>query len=273
MQNSKFKIFTKIFISFISFQAYAYDVNRTLKANEVPEELKGIKIDEKVGAYVSKGFVFTNEKGKRIRFGKYLNKKPVLFTIIYYKCPNLCQLQLNGLLEGINGLRISPDEFEFVALSMDHSEKAPLARSKKKSYLKRYKKQKGANWHFLTGDKRSIKKISEQVGFNFKWNEKEKQFAHLPVAYILTPEGQISRYIYGVEVRSKTLNLSLVEASMGRIGGVFERILLFCFQFDPRKNRYTLYAYNLMRATGVITVILLLALLLPVWWRAKKGQA
>ncbi len=251
---------------------YAYDVNRTFKANEIPQELKGIQIDEKLGSYIDKGLSFMDEQNQTVRLGEYFNQKPVLFTIIYYRCPNLCQLHLNGLFKSMNSLSISPNDFEFVALSMDHSEKFNLALAKKKSYLRMYKNQQGHNWHLLTGNEKNIKKISDQVGFKFKWSEKEKQFAHLPVAYILTPDGQISRYIYGVEVKPKTLNLSLVEASQGRVGGVFERILLFCFQFDPRKNRYTLYAYNLMKASGVLTVLFLLALLIPSWIRAKKAK-
>ena len=269
--NAK-SFFLIFFLSFVSDFSYAYEVNRTFKANEIPEELKGIQIDEKLGAYIDKKLKFIDETGQWIRLEKYFNQKPVLFTIIYYKCPNLCQLHLNGLLESIDRLSLSPNDFKFVALSMDHSETPRLASEKKNSYLKRYQNQEGKNWHFLIGDKKSIKKVSDQVGFRFKWNEKEKQFAHLPVAYILTPEGKVSRYIYGVEVKPKTLNLSLVEASQGRVGGVFERILLFCFQFDPRKNRYTLYAYNLMRASGVVTVLFLLALLVPSWIRSKKME-
>ena len=270
MQSNR-RIFFLVFILIsLNFFIYAYDTNRSFKANEIPQELKGIQIDEKLGGYINKDLSFINDDGQPVRLANYFNQKPVLFTIIYYKCPNLCQLHLNGLFKSINGLSISPEEFEFVALSMDHTETPRLASEKKNTYLSRYKNQKSDNWHFLTGDEKNIKKVSDQVGFRFKWNEKEKQFAHLPVAYILTPEAQISRYIYGVEVKSKTLNLSLVEASQGRVGGVFERILLFCFQFDPRKNRYTLYAYNLMKAAGVVTILFLLALLIPSWLRAKK---
>ena len=141
------------------------------------------------------------------------------------------------------------------------------------NYIKQYQLPSPKNLHFLTGQEKFIKQISEQVGFKFRWNEEQKQFAHLPVAYVLTPAGQISRYLYGVEMASKTLKLSLVEASQGRIGGLIERILLFCFQFDPRKNRYTIYAYNMMRAGGLLTIILILCLLTPAWIRAKKqGQ-
>ena len=267
------KIFTIIFASCLTQSLMAYDTTRVLKADQVPQELKGINITEKMGAFIDLNLEFSNEQGKKMKIGSYFNKsKPVLFTIIYYKCPNLCQLHLNGLMKGMKGLDIT-DDFEFVALSMDSTETPYLAQSKKTNYIKQYKLPSPDNLHFLTGQKKSINKISQQVGFKFRWNEEQKQFAHLPVAYVLTPTGQISRYLYGVEMETKTLKLSLVEASQGRIGGLIERILLFCFQFDPRKNRYTIYAYNMMRAGGILTIILILCLLTPAWIRAKKqGQ-
>jgi len=251
-------------------KSIAYDTTRSLKASEVPQELKGINITEKMGDFIDLDLEFSNEEGEKVKIGHYFNQnKPVLFTIIYYKCPNLCQLHLNGLMKGIKGLDIA-DDFEFVALSMDHSEHPPLAKAKKTNYIKQYQLSAPGNLHFLTGQEKPIKKISQQFGFTFRWNEEQKQFAHLPVAYILTPAGQISRYLYGVEMETKTLKLSLVEASQGRIGGLIERILLFCFQFDPRKNRYTIYAYNIMRAGGALTILLILSLLIPTWIRAKR---
>ncbi len=274
MLNNKYiKVSLFIFINCLAQQSIAYDTTRVLKASQVPQELKGISITEKMGEFIDLDLEFSNEKGKKVKLGSYFNKnKPVLFTIIYYKCPNLCQLHLNGLMQGMKGLDIT-DNFEFVALSMDHSERPNLAKAKKVNYVKQYKLPTPENLHFLTGQEKAIKKISQQVGFKFRWNEEQKQFAHLPVAYVLTPAGQISRYLYGVEMETKTLKLSLVEASQGRIGGLIERILLFCFQFDPRKNRYTIYAYNIMRAGGVLTIILILCLLIPTWIRTKRqGQ-
>ena len=272
--NRKIRFISATLLVFLIQQSMAYDTTRNLKASEVPQELKGINITEKLGEFIDLNLEFSDEKGKKVKLGHYFNQnKPVLFTIIYYKCPNLCQLHLNGLMQGIQGLDIS-NNFEFVALSMDHSERPHLAKAKKANYVKQYQLPSPENLHFLTGQEKLIKKISDQVGFTFRWNEEQKQFAHLPVAYVLTPAGQISRYLYGVEMETKTLKLSLVEASQGRIGGLIERILLFCFQFDPRKNRYTIYAYNIMRAGGALTILLILSLLIPTWIRAKRqGQS
>lgn len=259
-----------LFAIILSHQAGAYETNRTFTASQVPHELKGITVDEKLGEYVNLDLKFTDENGKKVTLRKYADgTQPVIFTIIYYMCPNLCQLHLNGLVKSIHELKIKGD-FQFVALSMDHTEKPSLAKKKMNSFLRSYELPEQKNWHFLTGAKSNIKKVSKNVGFNFKWNKEQKQYAHLPVAYILTPKGQISRYLYGIEMDEKTLRLSLTEASNGRVGGIMERILLFCFQFDPRKNRYTLYAYNLMQAAGIVTVILLLLLLVPIWFRKQK---
>ncbi len=270
LSNAYLKTFITALVGFFACYSTSYDTSRSLKASQPPQELKGINITEKLGEFIDLQLEFLNEQGKKVKIGSYFNKnKPILFTIIYYKCPNLCQLHLNGLMEGMKGLDI-PDDFEFIALSMDPAETPHLAQSKKANYIKQYKLPSPDRLHFLTGQEKPISKISQQVGFKFRWNEKQKQFAHLPVAYVLTPTGQISRYLYGVEMKTKTLKLSLVEASQGRIGGLIERILLFCFQFDPRKNRYTLYAYNIMRAGGVLTIVLILGLLTPAWIRAKR---
>ena len=265
------KKFFYLLLCYWTFNAYTYDTNRTFQAGTVPKELKGIQIDEKLGDSINLDLQFYNEKNKVISLGSYFNQeKPVLLTIVYYKCPNLCQLHLNGLVTAIDQLNMDSN-FEFVAVSLDPTEKPLLARTKKRNYIQQAASSTGKNWHFLTGIEKNILKLSQQVGFKFKWNEQQKQYAHLPVAYILTPTGQISRYLYGVEMDPKTLKLSLVEASQGRIGGLINRILLFCFQFDPRKNKYTLYAYNIMKVGGLIMILLLLALLWPAW--KPKGRA
>ena len=267
---SKYAFF---FLLLSAFPVCSYETTRSFQANQTPSELQGIQIDEKTGRLIDLDLSFTDETGKRISLQKYFaGEKPVLLTIIYYKCPNLCQLHLNGLAQAISQMTLQEDGFEFIAVSMDPTETPVLAQAKKQTYLKHFQ-QEGVNWHFLTGSKENIKKLSSQVGFNFKWNEQQQQYAHLPVAYVLTPQGKISRYLYGVEMAPKTLKLSLVEASQGRVGGVIERILLFCFQFDPRKNRYTLYAYNVMRAGGAITVVLVLLLLLSGWKNSRKKES
>ena len=250
---------------------FAYKPERDFSASRAPEELKGLEIQEKLGGVLDLSLSFTDDQGREVKLAKYFkSKRPVLLSIIYYACPNLCGLHLNGLSEGLKNLPENfRKEFHFVLVSMDHSETPSLALEKKKSYVEKYALSK-ERVHFLTGKKENISALSEQVGFRFRWDDKQKIFAHLPVAYVLTPQGNISRYLYGVVFQAKTLRLSLVEASQGKIGSIIDRVLLFCFQFDPERRRYAWYAYNIMRAGGVFTIFLLLCFLWPVWMRESN---
>ena len=260
-----------ILFVFLGFLAVAYNPERTFSPSQVPEELKGLEVEEKLGALLDLQLSFKNEYGQAVILKNYAqNQSPVLLSIIYYNCPNLCGLHLNGLSQGLKELpKKFKQKFQFVLVSMDDSETPKLAHAKKQSYIEKYDLLP-ENTHFLTGDKKNIQALSKQVGFRFRWDENQKIFAHLPVAYALTPHGQISRYLYGVLFQSRTLRLSLVEASAGKIGSVVDRVLLFCFQFDPKKRKYSWYAYNIMRAGGVISLLFLLCFLLPVWIRESK---
>ncbi len=254
---------------FSVFSAVAYNPEREFSPSRTPEELKGLEIQEKAGTVLDLSLDFTDEQGKKVKFGKYF-EKPVLFSIVYYQCPNLCGLHLNGLSRELKDMpRDFKKKFNFVLLSMDETETPALALQKKRNYVEKYDLLP-ENVHFLTGDKKNILSLSEQVGFRFRWDDSQKIFAHLPVAYVLTPQGQISRYLYGVVFQVQTLRLSLVEASQGKIGSIMDKVLLFCFQFDPKRRRYSWYAYNIMRAGGLITLLLLVCFLLPVWIRENR---
>ena len=260
-----------IFLSFVSMGALAYNPERTFSPSQTPEELQGLKIEEKPGAFIDLNLSFTNEEGEKVTLKNYVqNQKPVLLSIIYYNCPNLCGLHLNGLSQALKDLpKNLKQKFHFVLVSMDDSEGPQLAHQKKQSYIEQYQLLP-KNTHFLTGDKKNIQALSEQVGFRFRWDESQQMFAHLPVAYALTPEGKLSRYLYGVVFTDRTLRLSMVEASRGKIGSIVDRALLFCFQFDPTKRRYSWYAYNIMRAGGFLSLVFLLCFLVPVWIKESK---
>ncbi len=256
-------------ILFFSVFSVSYSPERKFSPSQTPEELKGLEIQEKTGATLDLNLSFTDDQGKKVKLKQYFNQ-PVLLSIVYYRCPNLCGLHLNGLSEGLKNLPQNfKQKFNFVLLSMDDRESSKLALEKKRSYIEKYNLP-AESTHFLTGSKENILALSQQVGFRFRWDESQKIFAHLPVAYTLTPAGKISRYLYGVVFPSQTLRLSLVEASQGKIATILDRVLLFCFQFDPKRMRYSWYAYNIMRAGGVLTLCLLLCFLLPVWIRENK---
>ena len=260
-------------VFFMSCWGLAYSPDRSFSPSQVPEELKGLETQEKLGAFLDLNLPFRDEKGQDVTLKNYVQgQRPVLFSIIYYNCPNLCGLHLNGLSEGLTKLpKDFKKKFHFVLLSMDDSEGPELANQKKQKYIEKYKLLP-ENTHFLTGDKKNIQALSKQVGFRFRWDAGQQIFAHLPVAYVLTPEGQISRYLYGVLFKPRTLRLSLVEGSLGKIGSIVDRALLFCFQFDPKRRKYSWYAYNIMRAGGVVSLLLLLCFLLPVWIHESKKK-
>ena len=243
---------------------------KNYKAHEAPAALRGLEIKERLGSSLDLGLTFRNEEGDSVPLSSYFGSQPVLMTMIYYNCPSLCNFHLNGLFRGLQNLSLTKSkDYHLAVVSMDSREGPALAKEKKTNYLKKFGLPKGKT-HFLTGAEDSIKRLADQLGFAFRWDEETEQFAHSPVAYVLTPEGVISRYLYGVEFQPKTLKLSLLEGARGKIGNIMDRILLFCYRFNPGAKRYTLYAYNIMRAGGALTILLLAVFLLPFWMREKK---
>ena len=265
----KFKKIIFILSFSLVFVAEGYDPKRQLSPSQKPEELKGLEIQENLGGLVDLKTEFMDEAGNTVQLKKYFDI-PVLLSIVYYGCPNLCTFHLNGLFEGLEPLpKKFKQKFNVVIVSLDDTETFKLAKEKKANYVKKYNLL-ADKVHFLTGKKENILALSKQTGFRFRWDDNQKMYAHLPVAYTLTTEGKISRYLYGVLFEPRTLRLSLVEAGRKKIASVVDRILLFCFQFDPKSRRYAWYAYNIMRAGGIVTLLLLFGFLLPVWVRENK---
>lgn len=239
----------------------------------VPEEIQDVGVTEKLSQQISKSLEFTNDKNEKVTLGQYFTgNKPVLLSMVYYDCPSLCNFHLNGLLDVFRKTKLKVgQDFEFVAISMNHRETPELAAKKKANYLKELDQPGAENgWHFLVGSEENVKKIANEIGFRFKWNEAGQQYAHAAVAYVLTPDAIISRYLYGIEFPPQTLRLSLIEASQGKIGNIVDQIILFCFQFNPSQNKYTLYAFNVMRVGAILTAVLLAAFLLPYWRRERR---
>ena len=244
---------------------------KNYRANETPKDLEDITIKEQLGQLIDLELPFLNENNQSFALKKYFGSTPVLMSIVYYNCPSLCNFHLNGLLEGLEKLSHNwKSPYQLVIVSMDSTEKAPLAKKKKNNYLKEFKRLNGENIHFLTGSKNSIKQLADSLGFAFRWDEETEQFAHSPVAYALSPKGLISRYLYGVEFKPKTLKLSLLEAGSEKIGNMIDRILLFCYRFNPKENKYTLYASNLMKVGGVLIILALMILLIPIWIKERN---
>jgi protein SCO1/2 len=224
-----------------------------------PAYLKDVGIDQKMGAQVPLDLAFRDEDGNAVKLGQFFDghKKPVILTLVYYSCPQLCTLVLNDLNRGMNGLSTlsAGDDFDVVTVSIDPADTPELARDKKAGYMASYRRPHAEQgWHFLTADQPTIKRLTDAVGFKFKWDAKYQQFVHPSGLIILTPKGTVSRYFFGIDYDLKDLRFSLEEASSNKIGSVTDRILLYCFHYDETSGRYTPIITSLVKVGGVLTV-------------------
>jgi protein SCO1 len=221
----------------------------------LPLPLRQVRIDQKLNQQVPLDLIFRDENGQAVRLGQYFGQKPVILSFVYYDCPMLCTQVLNGLTGSLKALAFDVGrEFEVVTVSFDPREGPELARQKKDGYVARYGRESAKNgWHFLTGDEASIKALTEAAGFYFAWDEETKQFAHASGIMILTPEGRLSRYFYGIEYAPKDVRLGLVEASDNKIGSPVDQILLYCYHYDPQTGKYGFAIMNAIRVLGFAT--------------------
>jgi protein SCO1/2 len=281
MQNKGLRTFILIFSSMLMASAFAYDPadksqrGQNLLAHETPKELEGIKLEDTLGKQIDKNLMFTNEQGSEIALGSLMAEdKPILLAMVYYTCPSLCNFHLNGLVSAFKGMDITAGkDFRVIAVSMNHRETAEIATKKKENYLKEYGRRDAKDWHFLVGSEANVAALAKQIGFHFSYNEQSEQYAHASITYLLTPNGTIARTISGIEFHPQTLRMGIIEASQGQIGSFVDQVLMFCFQFDPTLNKYTIYAWNIMKIGATLTVLVLLVLLVPHWLRDKKSPA
>ena len=244
-------------------------------ADKLPDELEGVGVTEHLDTQVPLDLQFVDEDGRQVQLSDYFDgHQPVILTLNYYRCPMLCTLQLNGMIEGLRELNWTPGkQFRIVTVSIDPTETPSLAKAKKKTYLSEYERPSAsAGWHFLTGKQKDITALAEAVGFGYRWNPKRKQWMHTAALFLCTPEGKLSRYLYGVQFDASTLKLSLVEASAGKIGSSLDQIILYCYQYDASEGRYGLAAMNVMRAGGGLTAALLGLTLATFWMREARRR-
>ena len=238
-------------------------------ASERPKILKDVGIDQKLDQLVPGDIPFVDETGKNVTVGEYFGKRPVVLALVYYECPQLCTLVLNGLVGSLETINFDAgNQFDVVAVSFDAGETPSLAKAKKDLYLKRYgRPSTGGGFHFLTGREESIKRLTDAIGFRYQYDASIDQFAHPAAITILTPQGHVSRYLYGIEYAPRDLRLALVEAADGKIGSIADQALLFCFHYDPVTGKYGFAVMSLVRLGGIVTVGAFLAF---VWASRRK---
>jgi protein SCO1 len=227
------------------------------KNSATPPQLPGeVSIKQNLNAQVPLDTMFRDETGKVVRLRDYFHGKPVLLNFVYYRCPMLCGMVLNGVTDTLTELKFDVGtDFEVVTISIDPRDTPADAAVKKEATIKRYGRFASASgWHFLTGPESAIKAVANTVGFHYAYDIKQDQFAHGTMLLVLTPQGHASRYLYGFEYKPQDVRLALVEASNNRIGSVAEQILLMCFHYDPKTGRYTKSTMNAVRASGAATV-------------------
>ena len=238
----------------------------------LPSQLESAGVQEHLGRAVDLNLTFIAENGYPVKLGDYFREgRPVILNLVYYSCPMLCNLVLNSQTSAMREIPWNPGkEYEVVTVSIDPTETFELARQKKAAYLASYDRQT-SGWHFLTDHDANVKKLAGQVGFGYTYDEHTGQYAHQAAIMVLTPDGKISRYLYGIDFRPRDLRLALTEASTGKFSLNVDRLLLFCFHYDPLARSYVPFARNLMRAGGIL-VIALLGFFLWRLWRHERSR-
>jgi protein SCO1/2 len=218
--------------------------------------LKDASLDQRLNEQVPLDTPFMDEHGRHVTLGEYFGKRPVVLALVYYECPMLCTQVLNGLVGSLDALRFTAgQEFDVVAISFDAGETPAMAAAKRTAFIKRYARPGAESAvHFLTGREENIRRVTDAVGFHFKYDPAIDQYAHPAVITVLTPEGRVSRYLFGIEFAPVDLRLALVEAADHRIGSAVDQMLLFCYHYNPESGKYGFAITNIVRLGGVLTV-------------------
>ena len=260
--SSKSKIWVTAAVLLLTTAAFGQGMTNGIlspPANVRPPGLKNVGIRQNLNQQIPPGLAFTDDLGRPVRLGDYFGKKPLILNLVYYNCPMLCGEVLSGLEHSLQMMTFDVGkEFDVITVSFDPSETPEIAAEKKAEFLRRYKRA-GAEqgWHFLVGKQDAIDALTKAAGFQYEYDEKSKQFAHATAIMILTPEGKIAQYYYGVEYPPKDLRLGLVQAGNGKIGNVVDQLLLYCYHYDPEQGKYSATILRVLRLAGVATMLFL----------------
>jgi protein SCO1/2 len=253
---------------------------RTERKEAAPRRLEGVDVVEHLDSPVALDLVFNDEEGNPISLREIADGSvPVIFTLNYSNCPMLCGLQLPGLVKSLKQVDwTAGNQFQIITVSLDPNEKPARARQSKQKYIGLYERPEATTgWHFLTGSKRNIHALADSLGIQYGYNEKRDEYVHPAVLTLVTPDGRVGRYLYGIEYHPKTLRLSLADVSEGKVGSTIDRLILYCFHYDENEGRYGPVALNIMRLGGGLAVLLLGGVLGSFWIaelrRKKRGTA
>jgi protein SCO1/2 len=241
-----------------------------------PKILQSVGISQRIGERIPLDAILQDEDARSVRLGDYFRGKPVVLVLAYYNCPMLCTQVFGGLVESLRAMSLeAARDYEVVAVSFDPRDKPSDAAAKRKPYVEAYGRPGSeSGWHFLTGSQGSIDRLTKAVGFRYAFDERLGQFAHASAIYVLTPEGVLARYFFGIEYAPRDLRLALVEASSGRLGTPLDQVLLYCYHYDPAVGRYGAVVLNIVRVGGAAAVVILgtfLALMVRMERRRATG--
>jgi protein SCO1/2 len=234
-------------------------------ASELPLQVKDVTFEQRLNETLPLDATFTDESGRAVQLGDYFTSgKPVVLAFVYYQCPMLCTQVMNGISSSLKAVPFTPgQDFDVVLVSFDPRETPAMAAKKKQEHIAYWDAQATAGaWHFLTGDEWNIRRVTSSAGFNYRWDEPSAQFAHVSGVLVVTPDGRLSRYFYGVEYSPKELRMALVESGQGKIGSAIDQLLLYCYHYDPAAGRYGVVVMNLVRLGGVVTVAMMAGFIL-----------
>ncbi|MGH9338267.1 MAG: SCO family protein [Acidobacteriota bacterium] len=237
-----------------------------------PAILQNVGIEQRLNEQLPLELAFTDEEGRSIRLGEYFGERPVILALVYYECPMLCGLVLDGLVRSLKAVSFDVGkEFDVVAVSFDPGETPQMAAKAKRTYVRRYGRPESVSgWHFLTGGEEAIARLTQSVGFRYNYDSQRDEYAHASAIMVATPRGKLARYFYGIEYASRDVRFGLIEASQNRIGSPVDQMLLFCYHYDPLTGKYGLVIRNSLRIAGIVTVLSLATLVIVLIRREKK---
>ena len=254
----------------------AVGVSTAQPADGLEDELEGVGITEHLGEQIPEDIAFLDAEGQVVQLGDYFDgERPVVVAFVYHSCPMLCSLILDGVTRAMRETDLElGEDYQAIAISFDARDTPDAAAGAKALYVNRMPDKVSAaeNWHFLTGSEANIARAADAFGFGFAWNERQQEYAHSAAAFFVSPEGKMTRVLYGIEFQPQDFRTALLEAGEGEIGSPVDQLILYCFQYDPESGSYALHAANAMKVGGLLTMILLGGFLFFFWRREGRRE-